>query len=229
MVRRQQLRDDQTAILWASLATVIVWFVPILQFISLPLEYLNAHTHEMCHAITAVITGGHVDHIVVRADGSGVTPLWGGNILLIGSAGYVGASIIGVLILICSRTADGARLALRLLAAALAGSMILWVRGDTVGIVSGIAWVSALFALASFLPPKGALFAATFVGIQQCLHSILALVTVMDLSFFTKEQDDAMILQGATHVPAAFWATAWMGFSLLLMAVALRSSWRSRR
>ncbi len=98
------LRQDQMALLWASIATVVCWVVPVLNLIALPLEYLNAQTHEMCHAIVTILTGGHVVEINVHSDGSGVTPVFGGMMPLVASAGYVGASIICVLIILFSRT-----------------------------------------------------------------------------------------------------------------------------
>jgi hypothetical protein len=210
------------------LATLALWFVPILNLVSLPLEYLNAHTHEMCHAITAIVTGGKVEQINVFANGSGVTPVIGGYMPMVGSAGYVGASLIGVLIILFSNNPEGARLSLRLLASALAASMLLWVRGDAVGVVSGIAWVALLFLLAAKLPAKGALFAANFVGIQQCLHSVMALLTLMDISFFTEQHSDAKLMHESTGLPASFWAVGWMVFSLALMGITLKGAWRSR-
>ena len=219
------LRHDQSAVLWASVASMALWFVPILNLISLPIEYLNALTHEMCHAITAVVTGGRVENIQVFPDGSGVTPVWGGMPQLVGSAGYIGASLIGVLILLFSRTPEGARTSLRLLAVSLAASLIFWVRGEF-GLVTSILWVAALFSLAAYLPAKGALFVATFLGIQQCLHSLMALLTLAGVSFFTERHSDALLLQQTTGLPAAFWAVSWMGFSLAVMGIALRGMWR---
>jgi hypothetical protein len=224
-MQKAGLRHDQSAVVWASLASVALWFVPLLGLVSLPIEYLNALTHEMCHAITAVVTGGRVENIQVFPDGSGVTPIWGGSPPLVGSAGYIGASLIGVMILLFSRNPEGARTSLRLLAVSLAASLIFWVRGEF-GIVTSIVWVAAMFVMAAYLPPKGALFAATFLGIQQCLHSLMALLTLAGVSLFTERHSDALLLQQTTGLPAAFWAVAWMGFSLTIMATALRGIWR---
>lgn len=225
---RQQLKPDQSAILYASLVSVAVWFVPFLNLVFLPLEYLNAHTHEMCHAITAVLTGGKVEQIDVFSNGGGVTPILGGFMPVVASAGYVGASLIGVLIILFSRTPQGARTSLRLLGTALGASMLMWVRGDAVGVISGIAWVAILFALAARLPGKGVLFAANFIGIQQCLHSVMALLTLMNISFFSETQSDAILMQQSTHIPAAFWAVGWTVFSAALMGVTLKGAWGRR-
>lgn len=226
--RRLQLRHDQTTLLWAAVACLLAMFVPVIQLIGIPLEYLNAHTHEMCHAIAAVLTGGSVQHIIVFSDASGVTPIYGGMLPIIGSAGYVGASIIGVLLILSSRTPKGARRSLRILAGALTLSMLIWVRGDTVGVVSGMVWIAALFAAASYLPERGVLFTATFLGLEQCLHSIQSLLTLTNISLFTHQHSDAALLQQSTGLSAAFWAVGWTAFSGLLVFTALRGAFSKR-
>jgi len=227
------LRQDQLALLWASIATVVCWIVPIFNLVALPLEYLNAQTHEMCHAIVAILTGGHVMEINVHSDGSGVTPVFGGSLPLVASAGYVGASIIGVLIILFSRTPEGARWSIRALATCLTASSLLWVRAhdssDWVGLVSGYGWILLLFCLASFLPKNAVLFAATFIGLQQCLHSVLALLTLLNISMFSRGTSDAMVMQTATGIPATVWAFGWSALSLFLMAVTLKGALRRGR
>lgn len=230
-IQRRQLRHDQASLLWASLASAAVLMIPVLHLIGLPLEYLNALTHEMCHAIATVLTGGRVDHINVFADGSGVTPVFGGMMAVVGSAGYVGASLIGVLLILYSKNPEGARTSLRILGASLAMSMLLWVRGGTdgawIGVAAGFLWVGALFLAASYMSNRAVLFTAIFLGLQQCLHSLQALLTLMNLSFFGERHSDAAILQQATGLPASLWAIGWSVFSVCLMVVALKGAWRN--
>lgn len=225
-IRRSKLRHDQTTLIWAAVACVLAMFVPVIQLIGIPLEYLNAHTHEMCHAIAACLTGGSVQFIKVFADASGVTPIYGGMIPIEGSAGYVGASIIGVLLILSSRTPKEARRSLKILAVALSLSMLIWVRGDTAGVISGIVWIAVLFAASSYLPDRGVLFAATFLGLEQCLHSIQSLLTLTNITLVTHQHSDAILLQQSTGLPAPFWAIGWTAFSGLLMFTALRGAFR---
>jgi hypothetical protein len=223
------LKQDQSALIWASVASLLCWFVPILNWIALPLEYLNAHTHEMCHALISVLSGGHPSYIKVFYDGSGVTPvIEPGNtgLALVASAGYVGASIIGVLLILYSRSEKGARWSLRVLAGCLIASMILWVRGDTVGVISGFAWIGILIGCTYWLKERAIQFASTFVGVQQCLHSVLALITLMHISMFTEQHSDADLMQQATGLPGGFWAVGWTAFSILLMGITLRGAFK---
>jgi hypothetical protein len=57
---------------------------------------------------------------------------------------------------------------------------------------------------------KAPVFAAQFVGLQQCLYSLTSLLQVWQISGFTYGHSDAKILQQATGVPAIAWASLWL-------------------
>lgn len=215
----------QQAILAAGLASLIVWAIPFLQKVMLPLQYLNTHLHEMSHALAGEASGGSVEHIKVLASGDGVTPIAGGSNWLIGPAGYVGAAIIGAAVIWFSRTDRSAQVTLRVLALLLGLSMVLWVRGDFVGVISGIGWVASLLAASTFLKGGQLLFAAQFVGLQQCLNSIQSVYVLLNLSTFTDTHSDALVMQKNTGIPAFAWALAWCAVSLILVLVSLRRAW----
>jgi len=65
----------------------------------LPLKLLVVFIHETWHALAALATGGSVDEIVVRRDQSGLATFRGGWYTVIASAGYVGSSLTGALLL----------------------------------------------------------------------------------------------------------------------------------
>jgi len=220
-----KLKTHQTAILVAALISVIAWGLPGVQMLLLPLSYLNTHLHELSHALAAIATGGAPMRILVFADGSGVTPVIGGNTVLLASAGYVGAALMGAAIIYFSRTEPGARTTLRLLAIILAVGMLLFVRGDVVGLISGYAWVALLFAGQRYIKGPGVIYGAQFLGVQQCLNAFRSIYDLVQISARTERTSDAMILQGATHIPAIVWALGWTAFSAVVVFVTLRSAW----
>lgn len=57
--------------------------------------------HEFGHAITAVITGGHVKSIALDPHEGGVTHMTGGVSAFTLPAGYLGSSLIGALLIFC--------------------------------------------------------------------------------------------------------------------------------
>lgn len=221
----KNLLPHQKAILLAGLITLIAWAVPILSKVLLPLEYLNTHLHELSHALVGIISGADIEQIKVFSDGSGVTPMRGGAIVLVGCAGYLGASFGGAAIIVGSAHEPGARLTLRIVAGCLVGSMLFWVRGDWVGVASGLFWIAALIGL-SFLRGNGLLFAAQFIGIQQCLSSFRSLYVLLEISAMGEGGSDASLLATETHIPAMVWSVAWVLASAVLATVALRRVWR---
>lgn len=200
--------------------------MPVARQVLLPVLYLNTHLHELSHALVAQFTGAEVEKIVVNANGSGLTPVMGGNILLIASAGYIGASVFGVAMIYFGRSEKGARWTLGMVAALLSLSMLIWVRGDAVGVVSGFGWIVALALGAIFLRGKVSVFFCQFLGLQQCLDAALSLLALVKLSEATEVHSDASILQAATGIPSVVWALGWTAFSLGLMFLALRKSWK---
>lgn len=221
-------KPHQTALMTAALGAFLTMTVPYLHLLLLPLQYLNTHTHELCHALTAVATGGSVSHIDVFANGSGETPIGGSIMTLTASAGYVGASLIGAAMIFFGRTPEKARRVLFGLGAILAISMLIWVRGDLVGIISGLGWAAALLYTGTAIKGPWSIYLVQFLGVEQCLSSLGALLVLLHISTATETQSDASIMQSVSGIPAIVWAVAWSCLSLGLMFVALRAAWRAK-
>jgi len=228
MKARPSLKPHQTSLVVAGFATLLGFLVPFVRQALLPIAYLNTHLHEMSHALVAEATGAQVQGIDVYANGSGVTPVVGGNLLLIASAGYVGASIFGAAMIYFGRTEKLARATLATLAVLLTCSMLLWVRGDVVGVVSGIGWIAVLGVVAVFVRGRPLMFICQFLGLQQCLNAVQSLFVLVDLSAGTELHSDASILQSVTGIPSILWALGWSALSLFLVFVTLRVAWQDR-
>jgi hypothetical protein len=219
------VRPHQQALLLATLLAVVVWAVPMFTWVMLPLQYLNAHLHETSHALMALLTGGEVQKIQVFADGSGITPVLGGGTFLIASAGYVGAALIGASMVYFGRSERGARFVLRAVAGTLALAMAIWVRGDLIGVLSGVGWIGVLLLSAASLRGLPLLIGVQFFGIQQCLTSIQAVYTVLRISALSEGHSDAQILASITGVPAIVWAFTWCAVSGILVLATVRAAW----
>ncbi len=219
------VRPHQTALLLAILVSVLGLFVPLVGTVLLPMRYLDTHLHELGHAIAAMGTGGGVESIRVFADGSGVTPVAGGFLPLVASAGYLGAAAWGAAILLAMRTERGARFALGATGVALAMSLVLFVRGDLVGVISGIAWAVALVAASRTLRGHALLFAAGLVGLQQGLNALRSLLELLEITASTETHSDARLMQSATFVPAIVWAIVWGVCGLAVAGFTVRRAW----
>src|SRR5204863_3673282 len=83
-------------------------------YIVYPLQLFATFIHEGSHALVAFITGNRVMSLTVSPDGSGI--VWsqasGISQLVISSAGYLGATAFGVIMLTWMRFGYSSRLAL---------------------------------------------------------------------------------------------------------------------
>jgi hypothetical protein len=220
------LRKHQSTLLIASALALLVWCLPIARWLVVPLIYLNTILHEIGHAVVTLATGGQVAGIRIFADGSGVTLAQGGWLVFITAAGYVGATLIGGAMVYFGRTPLGARRALIALACVVGGALVLWIRGDAVGVVAAIAWTLGLGIAAANLSDDGARTLAQFLGIAQCLASAQAFLVLLQLTASANVQNDAGILAQRTLIPAAVWALAWAVFSLVVLVVTLKHAWK---
>jgi hypothetical protein len=224
-MKSQSLRPHQTALLSAALASVVMFAVPGVQWALLPLTYLNTHVHEISHALASQGTGGHVQDIIVNANGSGVTHVFGGSTPILASAGYLGASLVGMLVLMTGRTESAARIVLRTMAAVMGITMLIWLRGDGIGLASGIFWIAALLGVAQYARGMTLLVLTQFIGVQQCLNSVTSIYDLLHISARTEMHSDAKIMEATYGLPAIFWAVLWCAISVTLLMLGLRKAW----
>lgn len=214
------------AIFGAALAVAVGYWIPVVDKLFLPLTYLNVICHETCHAIAGLLSGAQVSGITINLDGSGQTGITGGSSWIIGPAGYIGASVIGAIIIWFSRSERGAREVLRALAVLIGFAVVLWMRYDPLGLVAGIAWIAALFAASRYLKGLPLLLTAQFIGLQQCLNSLTAVAFLVNVSADGRTHSDALILQQQTGIPAMAWALGWCLLSFAMVGVTLARAWK---
>jgi hypothetical protein len=222
------LEQQRKTTVLAAVIAVALWLVPTFRPALLPLLYLNTHIHEFCHAMAALVSGGHPLFIAVRADASGVTPVNGGSMLLVGSAGYLGAAIIGGAMIYFGRSEKGAKRVFSALLTILAFSMLVWVRGDGIGVASGILWVLIFALVVAKGKGRGLVIGSQFLGIQQALTSLQAVLVLFKVSTYGEQQSDAGILQEVSGVPALVWASLWVLVSVAVVGLTIHRSWRDR-
>lgn len=202
------------------------WVIPVLALAALPIQYLYTHLHEISHALVAVATGGTGVTIRVFADGSGVTGSFGGWQLFVSPAGYVGGTIFGAVVLFWSRSAEGARKALASIAVVLGVGLLLWIRGDLFGLISAVLGIAGLALGAKYLKGDTLAFTGQFIGAYLCLASLQAVFSIFGFGSMAMQENDAVILERATGIPAALSALLWAGISVTVVVVMLIRAWK---
>lgn len=233
-------RPQVNTLLIATAITVALWFLPFTGVLMYPFRIFVTFIHEGGHAIAALLTGNSVSSLSVASDGSGLTYSTGSGFfsrVFISSAGYLGVTIFGALLLVLIRRTIAARWVL-VGSAALIGvltlvfglvtPLITWgqMSGIPFTLISGVLIVLGLLAIAKYASPRVATFFVSFLAVQCVINALLDLKTLFFLSspFSLGEvHSDAANMAAYTGVPAMFWTLAWAGIALVILSLAMRA------
>lgn len=219
---------------------IFSWYYPFFNYLVYPLQLFATFIHEGSHVLAAVLTGSPVQSLTVSPDTSGVvwsTPSGWFSGLLISSAGYLGTTLFGTLLLVWMRYNFSSRNALYFSSGFIAVMTavfglifpILNVFSLQVGfgsilftIFSGAALAAGLFAIARFADLKWVNFALAFLAVQCLLNAIFHLINLFVVTASTNASSDAANMAQATGLPGIAWVVIWIVISLLMISVGLR-------
>jgi len=231
MQSQSEVRNSFKLLVFASLLTLVLWFIPFAGLITYPIRLFVTFIHEIGHALAALATFGGVNRVALDWNGSGVTFTQGGLGLLISSAGYLTTTLYGsgfLLLLRRERNARGAAIgtgALLLLMTALFG-------GNIVAWLAGLVFGAGCLLLGLKGKPKLVHFCMSFLAVQCLLNAFYDLRTVLYLSAFDPAfPTDARNMSQATggFLPPVVWAAGWVLLSTVVVAGTLLVYYRSLR
>lgn len=230
-------RPHVRTLLAVTLLSVALWFIPFAEYLTYPFRLFVTFIHEGGHALAALVTGNSVISLSVAADTSGLTYTTQGGFfsrMLTSSAGYIGATAYGALLLVLIRKAAaryvllgsaGLVLALTLIfgLAAPAINLSFW-SGVPFTLISGLVIGGGLIAAALWASPRVAAFFASFLAVQCVLNALSDLKTIFFLStpFANETHTDALNMANLTGMPRIIWAAIWVAVSLAILSAALR-------
>jgi hypothetical protein len=244
---RYKLAEDAKPQVWllvlATAITVVLWFLPYGNWTVYPIRLFVTFIHESSHALMAVLTGGSVQSLTIAADTSGLTysapsGLIGG--LLTSSAGYIGTTVFGVVMLYLIRknfspnkilTAVGIFVGAILLIFTVVSpifnflSLQVSVSSVLFTTLTGAILTAALIALGIFANMRLARFAVAFLAVQCLLNAIMDQVTLAAINSpfaATAVPNDAANMAAATHLPGIVWVMIWIGISITMISLGLR-------
>lgn len=217
---------------------VVSWFIPVAAYVLYPLQLFATFIHEGSHAIAAFITGNSVQSLTVSPDGSGA--VWsqssGLSSLFISSAGYLGTTAFGVLLLTWIRRGYSSRVALA--SAGVFVGLMTFVFGFVTPfynflanvtftsilftVFSGTVLAVALLAIAKFANLKWTNFALAFLAVQCLLNALFSLRDLFVISATTGQASDAANMAAATGIPSLVWAAAWIVISFVMIIIGMR-------
>jgi Peptidase M50B-like len=161
-----------------------------------------------------------VSRLQISSDLSGVTYTRGGAMALIAPAGYLGATLAGVGLLLFPLR--WARWAIGALAAVPLATLILFHPQDSFTVIWSLGFAAVLGAAAWKLPVRWLAFLQIFLGVEAGLNAFRDLLTLIFISGSNAHiQTDAENMSRTLFLPATFWAVAWTAISVLLLIWAL--------
>lgn len=214
-----------------SLAASLTAWGPLLLY---PFKLFTTWVHECSHALAAVLVGGHVRSITIQPDTSGLTlsvvPASRLAQGVVASAGYLGAAVVGCVLLAATRVERWSHAILYGLGGGLLLSLPLWMR-NAFGVLAVLAWGLALIALARKGMAQAVRFVLGLLAVQVALNAVYDIRVL----FLVDGMTDAVAMSRLFLLPAWIWATAWMLLSLALLGATLwltrdrsGSGWRDR-
>jgi len=228
-------RDDRPAVLAtvaiATLLGILFWHSPVLY----PLKLLAVTLHETGHALATYLVGGHVEAISISRYEGGVThlrvppSLW--RQVVVSSAGYVGSTVFGALLLRLSARGKPvrARVVLYILGGGLLLLALLYFR-DLFSWAFAAGTSAVLLVVARFAPDLVVRPLAIGISTFSCLYALFDLRD--DLWHLPWDAHrgltDADALAKILPLPALFWAVLWSALAVLVVIWALRGLLRRR-
>ncbi len=230
-------------LLLATVITLVLWFIPLAEYLVYPIRLFVTFIHESSHAVIAVLTGGSVQSLTISADGSGVVysaPSGTIGALLTSSAGYLGTTAFGVLMLYLIRrsvspnkilTGLGIFVAAMTLVFTIVSPVFNFLSLETsfssiaFTIVAGGFLAALLVGLGIYSSARVASFGVAFLAVQCLLNALLDLKTVFFINAPLVGSDmhtDAANMAMASGIPAFMWVVIWIGLSILMISLGMR-------
>jgi hypothetical protein len=231
MQSKSEVNDSFKLLIFASLLTLALWFIPFAGTITYPIRLFVTFIHETGHALAALATFGGVNRVKLEWNGSGVTFTQGGWGLLISSAGYLTTTAYGSALLLLLRRQRNARTAaigtgvlLLLVTVLFGGNIVAW--------LAGLVFGAGCLVLGLKGNPKAVHFFMSFLAVQCLLNAFYDFRALLYLSAFDPASPtDARNMSQATGgvLPPVVWAVGWLLLSTVVVVATLVVYYRSLR
>lgn len=226
-------RPAMGLLVFMFVASMILPHIPLLNLVLTPITALTTIVHEMGHAVACLLTGGSVSSISIVPDGAGhggLTFTRGGNPYIVDSAGYLGTTLFGCLLIALGRYPRLSKGVLMTMGLAF-GAASLTFMGSTVlhgGILSGIASMllglalsAGFIYLSSRLSMLFANYVLLFIGVQLGLSALDSVFGLFFSSFGGGAWSDATNMASISGIPAAVWAFLWSLMSIGMLSLTI--------
>jgi hypothetical protein len=215
----------------SALLTVVLWQVPIGNYLLYPFTILATWFHEMSHGLTAIILGGEFKKLIINSDGSGLA-FYSGNIFFgdfgrafVAAAGALGPPFAGALLIISSRWPHNASALLKAFGGLLIFSAILWIR-SLFGVVAILLISLFILFIAFRSSSKVQIFTIQFLGVQACISTLQQIGYLFTYSAGPLGLSDTGYIQKILVLPYWFWGLLITLLSFFVLIHSLNFAYR---
>jgi hypothetical protein len=209
--------------------TVGLYIVPYGRYVAYPLLLLSTYAHEMGHGLTALVTGGSFESLVMSADGSGVAYLRIPDSRLARAAtsagGLVGPAFLAALFFWLARRPRTAHAGLMTFGLASIAALVLVVRSPVGWLLVGTLGVSSVL-LAVKSSPNVAQVVLAFMAVQLSL-SVFSRGDYLFTESTGVGPSDVAQMAEALLLPYWFWGVVCGATSVAVLMMGMRSFLRA--
>jgi hypothetical protein len=210
---------------WVAIAvSLIASLTPWGPTLLYPFKLFTTWVHESSHALMTLLVGGRVTAVTIEPNTSGLThglvPASRIARGLVASAGYLGAALVGCLLMAATRVERRARTILYGVGAFMLLTVVMWMR-NVFGAVVVLVWGLALVTMARRRMANALRFLLSLLAVQVALNSVYDIRVL----FMVDGPSDAATMARLFLLPAWFWAATWMLMSVAMLGWTL---WRTR-
>lgn len=210
---------------WVAIAvSLIASLTPWGPTLLYPFKLFTTWVHESSHALMTLLVGGRVTAVTIEPNTSGLThglvPASRIARGLVASAGYLGAALVGCLLMAATRVERRARTILYGVGAFMLLTVAMWMR-NVFGAVVVLVWGLALVTMARRRMANALRFLLSLLAVQVALNSVYDIRVL----FMVDGPSDAATMARLFLLPAWFWAATWMLMSVAMLGWTL---WRTR-
>jgi hypothetical protein len=211
---------------WVAVAvSLVASLTPWADLLLYPFKLFTTWIHECGHAVAAVLVGGRVMSITIQPDTSGLTqslvPSTRFARGVVASAGYLGAAMVGCLLMAATRVEKWAHVILLGVGVCMLVTVLLWMR-NLFGVAAVVAWGVTLIAMARRRKMANAVtFLLSLLAIQVALNSVY---DIRVLFLIDGGPSDAATMARLFLAPAWMWATLWMVISIAMLCATIWST-----
>ena len=174
--------------------------------------------HEFSHAITSCCTGGRVESISLDPHEGGVTHMRGGVQAITLPAGYLGSSIIGMLLTFCGFNTTASKVASIVLGVCFLLTLW-WGKKDWLTIITVLLAIGLLIACWFIAHAEALRFFVLFIGVMSSLYSVWDICD--DLILRKVNSSDASQFAKRYGGSSQCWGVIWSIISVIFMAAGI--------